>query len=154
MSVTQSPEGAASELVTALTETVSPLLRHAGTVFANHQVPFSQASLLTHLYEQGASQRMSTLAQEFDVAPRTVTTLVDGLERRGLVQRAPDPHDRRAVLVSVTGKGNALMQEIEWGRQALADELVNGLTRDERVEFARLLNKIRPATKSEKGSQT
>lgn len=97
---------------------------------------------------------MSTLAQEFDVAPRTVTTLVDGLERRGLVQRAPDPHDRRAVLVSVTGKGNALMQEIEWGRQALADELVNGLTRDERVEFARLLNKIRPATKSEKGSQT
>lgn len=152
--MTQGPEGTGSELVAALTETVSPLLRHAGTVFANHQVPFSQASLLTHLYEQGASQRMSTLAQEFDVAPRTVTTLVDGLERRGLVQRAPDPHDRRAVLVSVTGKGNALMQEIEWGRQALADELVNGLTHDERVEFARLLNKLRPATKSEKESQT
>ncbi|MFE6668310.1 MarR family winged helix-turn-helix transcriptional regulator [Streptomyces sp. NPDC057697] len=152
--MTQDPEGTASELVTALTETVSPLLRHAGTVFANHQVPFSQASLLTHLYEQGASQRMSTLAQEFDVAPRTVTTLVDGLERRGLVQRAPDPHDRRAVLVSVTDKGNTLMEEIEWGRQALADELVNGLTRDERVEFARLLNKLRPAIKSEKESQT
>ncbi len=147
------PEVTASELVAALTETVSPLLRHAGTVFANNQVPFSQASLLTDLYERGAPQRMSTLAQTFDVAPRTVTALVDGLERRGLVQRAPDPDDRRAVLVGVTDKGNALMQEIEWGRQALADELVNGLTRDERVEFARLLNKLRPAPKNEKGSQ-
>ncbi|MFE6895121.1 MarR family winged helix-turn-helix transcriptional regulator [Streptomyces sp. NPDC057694] len=149
----QDPEVTASELVAALTETVSPLLRHAGTVFASNQVPFSQASLLTDLYEQGTPQRMSTLAHTFDVAPRTVTTLVDGLERRGLVQRAPDPDDRRAVLVGVTDKGNALMQEIEWGRQALADELVTGLTGSERAEFARLLNKLRPTPRTEQGGQ-
>ncbi|MFJ4334705.1 MULTISPECIES: MarR family winged helix-turn-helix transcriptional regulator [unclassified Streptomyces] len=149
----QDPEVTASELVAALTETVSPLLRHAGTVFASNQVPFSQASLLTDLYEQSVPQRMSMLAQKFDVAPRTVTTLVDGLERRGLVQRGPDPDDRRAVLVSVTPKGNALMQEIEWGRQSLADELVNRLTPDERVQFARLLDKLRQAPRNEKGPQ-
>jgi DNA-binding MarR family transcriptional regulator len=150
VSVPQDP--AAAGLVSALTEAVSPLLRHAGAVFASHQVPFSQASLLTDVYELGAPQRMSTLAQRFEVAPRTVTALVDGLERRGLVQRTPDPDDRRAILVSLTGKGNALMQEIEWGKQALADELVNGLTAEERAEFARLLAKLRVAPGQEKGT--
>ena len=142
----QDREITAGELVTALTEAVSPLLRHAAGVFSGNQVPFSQASLLTQLHEQGTPQRMSALAHRNEVAPRTVTTLVDGLERRGLVHRTSDPEDRRAVLVEITEKGAALMQEIEWGRQALADEFVTGLTPAERVEFARLLRKLRPAS--------
>lgn len=131
------------DLVTALAEVVSPLLRHAGSVFASHQVPFSQAGLLTQLHDQRTPQRMSALAKESGVTPRTVTTLVDGLERRGLVRRDPDPEDRRAVLVSVTGKGDDLMREIEWGRHALADDLIRGLRPEERAQFARLLGRLR-----------
>lgn len=146
----QDREITAGELVTALTEAVSPLLHHAAGVFSGNQVPFSQASLLTQLHEQGSPQRMSALAQRNEVAPRTVTTLVDGLERRGLVRRTSDPEDRRAVLVEIAEKGAALMQEIEWGRQALADEFVTGLTPAERVEFVRLLRKLRPAPENDK----
>jgi DNA-binding MarR family transcriptional regulator len=45
------------------------------------------------------------LAAAEGVRPPTMTRLVDGLEREGLVRRQPDPDDRRGVVVRATPKG-------------------------------------------------
>lgn len=50
------------------------------------------------------------LAAAEGVRPPTMTRLVDGLERDGLVVRRPDPLDRRAVRVLATAKGSRLLQ--------------------------------------------
>ena len=46
--------------------------------------------------------RVSALAEALRIAPRSATEVADGLEERGLVERAADPADRRAVLLRLT----------------------------------------------------
>ena len=54
---------------------------------------------------RGGSCQQSQLAGAFDLAPRTVTEIIDGLEKAGLVERVIDPHDRRARQVHLTEAG-------------------------------------------------
>jgi DNA-binding MarR family transcriptional regulator len=57
--------------------------------------------LLCELHDVGP-QRMADLASALDITPRNVTTLVDGLERDGIVHRRPHPTDRRATVIELT----------------------------------------------------
>jgi DNA-binding MarR family transcriptional regulator len=64
------------------------------------------------------------LAAAEGVAASTMTRLVDGLERDGLVERAPDPDDRRGVLVHATPKGTRLLHRV---RRRRLGSLASGL---------------------------
>jgi DNA-binding MarR family transcriptional regulator len=48
---------------------------------------------------------MHELSCVLGITPRAVTALVDGLERSGLIERGAHPHDRRATVVALTGRG-------------------------------------------------
>lgn len=64
--------------------------------------------------------RVRELAEEAGIAPSTATRILDALERRGIVRRRRDDDDRRAVTISLTGPGQALLEsQHEWlrGRQ-------------------------------------
>ncbi len=56
---------------------------------------------------------MRELATLLGVDPPNLTTVVDGLERSGLVERQAHPTDRRVKLVAATPKGAALAQQAE-----------------------------------------
>jgi DNA-binding MarR family transcriptional regulator len=64
------------------------------------------------------------LAATEGVAASTMTRLVDGLERDGLVGRGPDPADRRGVLVRATPKGTRVLRR---GRRRRVGLLASGL---------------------------
>src|SRR3569623_1960654 len=49
--------------------------------------------------------RRSVLAETLGIAPRSATEVVDALQQRGLVERVPDPADRRAIGVVPTRAG-------------------------------------------------
>jgi DNA-binding MarR family transcriptional regulator len=68
--------------------------------------------------------RIGELAQSEQVEPPTMTRLVDGLERDGLVARGPDPQDARAVQVRVTETGTRTLDE---GRAARITTLAGTL---------------------------
>ncbi len=68
---------------------------------------------------------MGDLADMLQVSPRTVTGLVDNLERDGLVHRVDDPNDRRSVYAEVTEQGRERVRAL-W-RQASVGQA--GLTR-------------------------
>ena len=58
------------------------------------------------------------LARHLDVSMPTVSGLVDRLVERGLVERRPDPGDRRVRLVALSDQGHAVVAEHEaagWG---------------------------------------
>src|SRR2546421_10201572 len=57
---------------------------------------------------------MGELAEMLDVSPRTVTGLVDNLERDGLVKRVDDPSDRRSVYAELTEQGRERIETL-WG---------------------------------------
>ena len=71
-----------------------------------HGLSESRFRLVTALY-QSPDHRLPLreLAELLGVVPRTVTDVVDVLERDGLIRRVPDPADRRSVHAQLTGAG-------------------------------------------------
>ncbi|MFR9722006.1 MarR family transcriptional regulator [Streptomyces sp. MS19] len=58
-------------------------------------------SLLAYLLFDGPL-RVGELAERLDVAPTTVSLMVGDLSRQGVLDRRPDPADRRRTIVSIT----------------------------------------------------
>jgi DNA-binding MarR family transcriptional regulator len=73
--------------------------------------------------ENGRST-MGDIAEMLEVTPRTVTGLVDNLERDGLVRRVDDPNDRRSIYAELTDQGRdrvkALWQAAATGQRGLS----------------------------------
>jgi DNA-binding MarR family transcriptional regulator len=82
-----------------------------------------RASALSVLVFRGPVT-MSALAEAEQVRPPTITRLVDGLERRGLVRRVNDPADGRVQLVEATAAGKRLLRK---GRALRVERLTRGV---------------------------
>jgi DNA-binding MarR family transcriptional regulator len=86
--------------------------------------------------------RLSDLAEALHIAPRSATEVADGLQDRGLVERAPDPADRRAVLLRPTDDGRRIRAEVDRARTGDSDELFARLSAGDRSTLARLLRAL------------
>ena len=84
--------------------------------------------------------RLSELSDRLRIAPRSATEVVDALEKRGLVERRPDPGDRRATLVEVTDDGSSVLDAI---RGSEAERVFGRLSPTDRSHLARILRKLR-----------
>jgi DNA-binding MarR family transcriptional regulator len=83
--------------------------------------------------------RLSELSEHLHIAPRSTTEVVDALETRGLIQRRPDPSDRRATLVELTEHGVSVLGAI---RGTEAGQVFGRLSQADRAHLARLLRKL------------
>ena len=72
------------------------------------------------------TMRLTDLSDHLHIAPRSTTEVVDALESRGLVERRPDPGDRRATLVEVTGHGTSVLDAIRAARGTEAERVCAG----------------------------
>jgi len=81
---------------------------------------------------------LGDLADELDSTPRNITGLVDHLERDGLVERVPDPQDRRSVRARLTAAGKQRIEAI-W-REGLEHqfEVVGGMSKDDLAQLRHL----------------
>jgi DNA-binding MarR family transcriptional regulator len=89
------------------------------------------------------TMRPSELSEHLKIAPRSATEVVDGLEERGLVERLPDPADRRATLVEVTPSGRTLAEKIRAERSSQGERFFAALPPADRAELARILAALR-----------
>jgi DNA-binding MarR family transcriptional regulator len=88
------------------------------------------------------TMRPSELSDHLHIAPRSATEVVDALEARGLVQRRPDPADRRATLVEVTGHGVTILDAIRAARGTEAERVFGRLSPADRADLARILRAL------------
>jgi DNA-binding MarR family transcriptional regulator len=86
--------------------------------------------------------RLSDLAEALRIAPRSATEVADGLQERGLVERTPDPGDRRAVILRPTDEGRRIRGEIGAARAADSSELFARLSPEDRDTLARILRTL------------
>ena len=87
--------------------------------------------------------RLSELSDHLHIAARSATEVVDALETRGLVQRRPDPDDRRATLVEVTEHGTSVLDAIRAARGTEAERAFGRLSQTDRAHLTRILRKLR-----------
>ena len=88
-------------------------------------------------------QRLSELSDHLRIAARSTTEVVDALEFRGLVQRRPDPGDRRATLVELTEHGAGVLDAIREARGSEAERVFSRLSQADQDHLARILRKLR-----------
>ena len=69
----------------------------------------------------------SDLAEYLDIQPITLTRLVDRLCDSGLIERRPDPNDRRAKLLYLMPAARPLLETISAQVEVLAEEVLAGL---------------------------
>ncbi|WP_076262894.1 MarR family winged helix-turn-helix transcriptional regulator [Intrasporangium flavum] len=86
--------------------------------------------------------RLGVVADHLRIAPRSVTDVVDRLEQRGLVTRAPDPADRRALTVSLTDRGESALAEVDEARRVESTDFFGVLSERERSSLAAILTRL------------
>lgn len=101
----------------------------------------SQFRALRVLNHHGAI-RLSDLSGRLHIAPRSATEVADALESRGLVERRPDPTDRRATLVGLTGHGTGVLRAIRAARGTEAERVFDRLGPADREHLARILRQL------------
>lgn len=112
--------------------------------FAQHSLEGWEFDVLSALRRAGDPYELSPgqLVRQTLVTSGTMTNRVDRLERRGLVKRSPDPHDRRGVIVRLTAEGQrtvdaAMADLLDRERHLLAE-----LPETEREDLAGLLRRL------------
>jgi len=101
----------------------------------------SQFRALRVLNHHGA-MRLSDLSVRLHIAPRSATEVVDALESRGLVERRPDPRDRRATLAELTAQGTGVLRAIRAARGTEAERVFDRLSPADREHLARILRQL------------
>jgi DNA-binding MarR family transcriptional regulator len=89
-----------------------------------------------------APLRMTELADQLGIVPRSVTTVVDALEQAGLVRREIDPRNRRAILLRLTERGAAARDDLRQARRRAAEELFAPLDAADRKVLGDLLARL------------
>lgn len=89
---------------------------------------------------EGARQR--ELSDRLGYDPSAIVSLVDDLQRLGLVERRPDPGDRRNRIVVLTKAGHRLLPESEQDGARVTDDLLAPLSAEERRTLHALLLRI------------
>ncbi|MEV8630764.1 MarR family transcriptional regulator [Streptosporangium sp. NPDC051023] len=118
---------------------------HAAARFAERisvlgVVPADVGLLRMIAMQPGRSQQ--SLAGELGVVPSRVVTLIDGLERKKLVERRRNPQDRRNYALYLTDDGMRVMAEMRELGSAHEDEICAALDRTQREQLAGLLEAV------------
>jgi DNA-binding MarR family transcriptional regulator len=100
-----------------------------------------QCKVLVRLEDnEGVSQ--ARLAEVSEVDPMTMVRIVDRMEADGLLERRPDPEDRRARCLFLTAKGRSLLDEVWRLAEETRAEVFAGVARADREVFMKVLEQL------------
>jgi DNA-binding MarR family transcriptional regulator len=113
-------------------------------VFAPHGISFGEYLVLAALRRAGPPYRMNptSLFNSVILSSGAMTNRLDRLESMGLVERQPDPTDRRGRLVALTDRGRDLVDAAVVAHLENEQRLLGSLDAGERTQLAGLLRKL------------
>ena len=122
--------------VTSLMRVHQLVLARLDAILKPHGLTFPRYEALVLLtFSSAGSLPLGKMGERLQVHPTSVTSIIDRLERAGLVERQRHPVDGRAVLAAITGEGRALVERAtadlvgaEFGLDALSEESLRALS--------------------------
>ncbi|MBO9509155.1 MarR family transcriptional regulator [Thalassospira sp. A3_1] len=112
-------------------------MRHAG------DFGLTQAQMQAMAYvARKEGIRQVALAEMLEIQPITTARLIDKLVEEGLVERRPDPDDRRAVQLYVTAKATELLERIMVVAASAREEAMIGITPEMQEMLISVLGKM------------
>jgi DNA-binding MarR family transcriptional regulator len=95
-----------------------------------------------HVIKKCITPTITELAEIFGVQKSTVTVAVNKLLQRGFLEKTASQSDLRVVHVSLSEKGNRLIEIEDQGYYRFAGQVIQSLTEVEKIQFVKLLRKI------------
>ncbi|MFZ0040289.1 MAG: MarR family transcriptional regulator [Solirubrobacteraceae bacterium] len=122
--------------VTSVMRVQQILLARLNQTLVPYDLTFARYEALMLLYfSRAGALPMGKIGVRLQVHPTSVTNLIDGLEKQGLVARSAHPSDRRTTLAAITDAGREVaaratedLQEISFGLDALGRSELDSLT--------------------------
>lgn len=113
-------------------------------LFASYGLQSGEFDVLATLRRSGPPYALTPTAlyEATMVTSGAMTNRLDRLEKSSLIKRGPHPDDRRGIIVQLTGKGLALIDEAVTAHVANEHQILSGLARPEQTMLARLLEKL------------
>jgi len=99
-----------------------------------------QFRLLMQLYYQGTSTGISQISEEMSITSAAASQLVDKMVQSGLLDRAEDPNDRRAKMVTISAKGREFVKSGIEQRYLWVNDMAETFTTEERQTIAQALS--------------
>jgi DNA-binding MarR family transcriptional regulator len=90
-----------------------------------------------------AGCNQGALAEMLEVEPITVGRMIDRLQEAELVERRADPTDRRAWLIHLTNRGEALLDQLRPLSSDTLDYALDGVSQTQRDQFIIVLERVR-----------
>jgi DNA-binding MarR family transcriptional regulator len=119
------------DVAAALRVSIGLLLRRMRQVRVEGELTVPETSALARLDRNGPATS-SALARLEQISPQSMGATLSTLEARGLVERCPDAHDGRRVVLSVTEAGRQVLRDKRDARtEQLARALSDGFTKTE-----------------------
>ena len=107
--------------------------------------PGSEGHLLSYLVPYGPCP-VSELVRVFGIKHSTMTSMLDRLEERGLLERKDNPEDKRSWLVGLTRKGRATAARVNLLVQEIEGEIGQRVSKRDLEGFQRVMEAVAEAT--------
>lgn len=101
----------------------------------------AQARLLLSLHRNPGNNQ-AFYAERLEIEPITLTRTIDRMEESGWIERRPDPNDRRARILRLTGKSRQIVEQLDETVDHLFEDMLRGLSPSERNSLHALLERI------------
>ena len=102
----------------------------------------AEGNILLHLWTQGHEMAQEQLVEQLDISKPAVSRALDSLEAKEYVTRQPDPDDKRAHRVQLTGKARAIGPAVEQVFNHIYTLAIQGISQDELDFFVKLFGRI------------
>lgn len=139
--MTQNDPQLSTHLWLVMMKAYQPLKDHALRNIEASGLCMSDFATLEVLLHKGP-QPVNVIGEKVQLTSGSITTAVDRLEKKGLVERQPSPTDRRIRLVQLTPKGRTLIDAVFIAHEQALQTATSGLTPDEKSQLIVLLKKL------------
>jgi len=110
-------------------------------VLAAHKVSMWGYSVLTAL-DDTPVRTQAALAEAIGADKSRIIGTLDELQQAGLIDRTPDPADRRVRLLAITPQGRRVRRTVRKEIQAQEEQVLTALTPADRKAFLRILQEL------------
>jgi DNA-binding MarR family transcriptional regulator len=118
------------------------LARYSTVEFTKHDSSAARTMLMDGLYLNGGSLSPTELAKYMFRTNHSITSMVDTLEKQGLVRREPNPLDRRSIKITLTPEGWQLMERMLPATYEISQKALDCLNDDEAENLKEVLKRI------------
>jgi DNA-binding MarR family transcriptional regulator len=135
----------ANECIVEVVRTGTAFVALANRMLSGYQLSAAARQALAVLDGAGEPLSPTEIARRLIISTASATSLLDTLERRKLVERRPDPDDRRRLLIAITPAAQRLVQQYVPQIVALQAAVMQDVEESDRQQVIAVLRRIRQA---------